>query len=76
MGLEGSRFSAPRTADVHWTSCAVYRPKLYPFRNQGFIMTKVVTKVVAGIDLPAFFMLNFLFYLVVISGNSLNSMLY
>lgn len=39
-------------------------------------MTKVVTKVVAGIDLPAFFMLNFLFYLVVISGNSLNSMLY
>ena len=35
----------------------------------------ILEKVVAGIDLPAFFVSNFLIYLVVIGGNSLDSMI-
>ena len=36
----------------------------------------ILEKVVAGIDLPAFFVSNFMFYLVVISGNSIENMIY
>ena len=36
----------------------------------------ILEKVVAGIDLPAFFVSNFMFYLMVISGNSIENMIY
>ena len=36
----------------------------------------ILEKVVAGIDLPAFFVSNFMFYLVVINGNSIENMIY
>ena len=38
--------------------------------------SSTLEKLVAGIDLPAFFVSNFLFYLVVISGNSQICMIY
>ena len=38
--------------------------------------SSTLEKLVAGIDLPAFFVSNFLLYLVVISGNSQICMIY
>ena len=45
-----------------------------PFAAREFD-SLILEKVVAGIDLPTFFVSNFLIYLVVIGGNSLESMI-
>lgn len=47
-----------------------------PYRERREFDSCILEKVVAGIDLPAFFVSNFMFYLVVISGNSIENMIY